>query len=388
MNKLYNTNEQISSCLQNFFKEIDLPLSDYRFELFAELIISIILAESAVISDISKKTFSFNNINDESLHRKIRRFFQSKNFCPYHIFDSIIKHVIVNYKINHPDKRIHISIDHMFCKDKFVTLMFTLRIGKQGLPLFFRCFKGHNNPDAFDTDLIIEGIDYVYNLFSNHDYNIIFLADRWFPNVKVFQHIDSLNCTYVFRTKKEHKIKYFDEKEGHHIWKFLSDFSHTKHKTKFLENIDYTITNPIKTNIVLGPTSNTDDPWILVTNKNPKRAIKDYSYRFGSIECNFKNNKSNGFYIEATKIKNIDSFIGMYLIVNIATIWLTIIGSDYNKNKHHYSNRLKIRDTKKTKNGSTKRILSLFNLGLTLFNKLYSSIINITIKCNFILYDL
>jgi len=103
MNKLYNTNEQISSCLQNFFKEIDLPLSDYRFELFAELIISIILAESAVISDISKKTFSFNNINDESLHRKIRRFFQSKNFCPYHIFDSIIKHVIVNYKINHPN---------------------------------------------------------------------------------------------------------------------------------------------------------------------------------------------------------------------------------------------------------------------------------------------
>lgn len=388
MNKLYNKNTDISTNLQDFFKEIDLPLSESRHNLLAELIIAIILAESAVISDITKKTFSFDNIHDESLQRKIRRFFKSKKFDPYKIFDSFIKHIIDNYFVKKNNPRVHIVIDHMFCNDKFTVLMFTLRIGKQGFPIFFRCFEATNNPNAFDTNLIIEGINYIFNLFKNKNLELIFLADRWFPNTTVLEHINSLNCTYVFRTKKEHKIRYFDSKENHFIWKPLSDFSHQIYHTRFLENIDYTFKNPIKANIVLARTIyNEDDPWILVTNGDPTKAVRDYSYRFGAIECNFKNNKTNGFYIESTKIKNIESFVGMYLLVNIATIWLTIIGSDYLKNKNYYSKKLAIRDTKKTKTGRVKRVISLFNLGLIIFNKLFNKTINLRLKCNFILYD-
>lgn len=135
--------------------------------------------------------------------KKIRRFFDSKNFNAYDIYDSIINFVIENYKIKHTNNPLHITIDHMFCRDKFATLMFTLRIGKQSIPL-----------------------------------------------------------------------------------------------------------------------------------------------------------------------------------------WLTIIGVDYSKNKKSYLKKLKIRDTKKTKTGNIKRIISFFNLGLTIFNKLLNSIIDLKLKCNFILYDI
>ena len=37
---------------------------------------------------------------------------------------------------------------------------------------------------------------------------------------------------------------------------------------------------------------------VLTTNKNLNRAIRDYSYRFGGIESIFKNQKSNGFFME------------------------------------------------------------------------------------------
>lgn len=39
----------------------------------------------------------------------------------------------------------------------------------------------------------------------------------------------------------------------------------------------------------------TSDSWLIVTNVNPKRAIKNYGYRFGTIESIFKFQKSNGF---------------------------------------------------------------------------------------------
>ena len=270
----------------------------------------------------------------------------------------------------------------------FVTLMFTLRIGKQGIPLWFRCFKGQSNPHAFKTKLIIEGIDYIIDLFKDKNYNIVFLADRWFPNTKILKHIENRKCIYVFRTKKEHKIKYFDTKENHYIWKPLAQISHKKCSSKIFENVEYTFRNPITTNVVLGKSNGIDEPWIIVTNGDPRRAIKDYNYRFGAIETLFKNQKTNGFYIESTKIKNINSFTGMYLVINIASLWLIIVGSDYVKNKHHYSKYIKIRDTKKTKSGELKRIISLFNLGLTLFNKLIDSHINMRLKCNFMLYDI
>lgn len=373
--------------LKIFLKEINIPLSEYRHELLINTIFGVINSESSIISDVTRNIKNINlNIDDESLQRKIRRFFDSKFFNPYDIYDSIITHVINNFKIKHKES-LHISIDHSFCKDDFTTLMFTLRIGLQSIPIWFRCFSGTNDPEAFNSNLIVEGINYVYNLFKEKDCNIIFLADRWFPNVEVLEHINSLNCTYVFRTKKEHKIRYYDKREKHYIWKSLGDFEHKKYVSKTFENIDYTFSNPIKTNIILVRTNGTDDPWILVTNGNVNKAVKHYSYRFGAIEFHFKSTKSNGFNLEKTKIKKLSAFTGISLIVNIATLFLTILGADYCKNKGYYSKKSKIRDTKKTKSNNIIRVISLFNLGLTIFKKTYNSFINFKIKCNFILYD-
>lgn len=387
--KLYNTIQDISSNLTNFFQYINLPISKPHLKFLPDILIALINAESIVTSDISKH-INYLNINDDSIQRKIRRLLNSSNFYPYLIYDAIIKHVIINFKSKHSDNRIHISLDHMFCSDRFTTLSFNLRLGKQSIPLWFRSFKGKTDPDAFDSKLIIEGINYIANLFHDKNYDIIFLADRWFPNCKVLDHINKLGHTYVFRTRAEHKIKFYDSHEKHDIWKYLKDFKPRKFHSIILKDITYTFRRKLKTNIVIGKLNpdkdGNDDHWIIVTNKNPERAIKDYSYRFGAIECNFKNTKTNGFYLETTKIKNIHAFRSMYTIINIAILWLTILGIDYSKNKHRQYKKISITDVKKYKN-KYKRVLSLFNTGLTLFKKCFNSLFYITLKCNFILHD-
>ena len=76
----------------------------------------------------------------------------------------------------------------------------------------------------------------------------------------------------------------------------------------------------------------------------------------------------------------------MFTILCVALVWLTIIGVDYVKNKHHYS--LKIRDTRKHSNNSTSRLYSFFNLGLTIFNLCYYNFVDFTLKFTFVLYDI
>ena len=116
----------------------------------------------------------------------------------------------------------------MYCKENYTVLFVSMRIGKQGIPIYFECFKGIKNPNAFYDETIIRAINKSYELFTNKNFNIIFLADRWFNSKNVLEHINKLGCTYCFRLKSNLKISVFDPKEGHYIKKYSGDFRKTK----------------------------------------------------------------------------------------------------------------------------------------------------------------
>lgn len=345
-----------------------------------------ILAESNVASDISKVLKDdFSLVQHDSVIKRIRRFFKNKHFDPYMFYDGIIKYVISNYKPKHNDKRIHIIFDHMFSHDNYTVFMITMRVGKQGIPLWFHCFKGKSDSNAFQESLLIEGISYVSSLFPK-DYNLIFLADRWFNSTSLFEHINFLGHTYCIRLKGSIKTLIYDTREKHEIWKTLDNVKSKVFNSSFFYSIKLTDKQYI-TNLVISKSIDVAEPWIIVTNGDPKRAIKDYGYRFGGIESVFKNQKSNGFYLEKTVKASLKYFESMYSLSCVSTLLLTIIGADYSKNSKCYK-KIKITTHQNTKNTIVKRVLSLFNTGLTLFKQAYNSSVYIRLPIRFILYDI
>ena len=50
----------------------------------------------------------------------------------YELYDKIIRNMIDQYKVS--KKEIHITIDHMYCRDDFTILVFSLKIDKQRNP--------------------------------------------------------------------------------------------------------------------------------------------------------------------------------------------------------------------------------------------------------------
>lgn len=261
---------------------------------------------------------------------------------------------------------------------------FLLESENNGIPLWFKCFKGTHNSEAFKTDLIISGIPYVNNLFKNKNGHLVFLADRWFPNTKIMEFIDSIGATYCIRATSILSIKIHDYEYSDSI-SYISDIETYLTKSKYFDNVSITKNN-FKTKLAVSKSESHKEPFFILTNGSTREAIKHYGYRFGSIEFIFKNKKSNGFYLESTKMRNLHAFSTLFGIVCIATLWLTILGANYSKNKKNLKNRLYIRYSKK--NGANfKRTLSLFNTGLFFFNLAFNSTNNVTIKYNFILYD-
>ncbi len=277
----------------------------------------------------------------------------------------------------------------MFCKDKFTIFLFSLKIGKQGIPIWFKCFKSSYSSEAFQISLFKEGILYVHNLFANFSDNfyIIFLADRWFPLCDVISFIDSLGDFYCIRAKSDSLI--FSNSPALSNVTHIGDISPCIHHSKYF--FDVLISeHKFSTNFAVARLTNHKEPLYILTNDNPCFATKHYSYRFGAIECIFKNQKSNGFYLEKTQIKNIRAFTNLFTLVCVALLWLFIIGTDYSKkSRYRIPKPFRIRCSQRIGNSPCyKRKISLFNIGLIIFNLAFNSPHYYLLKFNFHLYDI
>lgn len=132
--KVYYTQDKISSSFSKFFKNI-FSLSKPHLKIITFILTGMISAESIVSSDIARKLKDdFLLVNLDSIQRRFRRFFSSFSSIAYSFYDAIIKFTISKFTLKHSDKNIHISIDHMFCKDKFTILLFSLRIRQTRYP--------------------------------------------------------------------------------------------------------------------------------------------------------------------------------------------------------------------------------------------------------------
>ena len=131
MMKLYYTHDKVSSFFKEIFGKI-FSLSLPHLKNLSSIITAMIDAESVVSADIARKfKDTYYPIQLSSLIRRFRRFFSSFSNVAYQFYEALISYIISKYRIKHTDKKVHISFDHMFCKDKFTILLFSLRIGKQ-----------------------------------------------------------------------------------------------------------------------------------------------------------------------------------------------------------------------------------------------------------------
>lgn len=102
----------------------------------------------------------------------------------------------------------------MFSHDNYTTLMMSMRVDKQGIPLWFRSFKGKKVSDAFEESLIIEGINYIIDLFKHTKYKLTFLAGRWFNSTNLMKTVEKAGYVYCFRLKKILSVSYMTKKKA------------------------------------------------------------------------------------------------------------------------------------------------------------------------------
>ena len=145
----------------------------------------------------------------------------------------------------------------------------------------------------FSEYFIFKAVNEVIDLLSPLNSKIIFLADRWFFNLKLLEHIQGKGAYYCFRAKENSNVKFllYDKKENHEIYRNLSYLHSNKHHSKYYKDLELGDLK-LKCNISISRTiKNEEEPWYIVSNIEPNQAINEYKHRFGSIEMFFKSQK-------------------------------------------------------------------------------------------------
>ena len=193
--------------------------------------------------------------------------------------------------------------------------------------------------EACQLKLIKEGIRDTDKLIKekNKQLEIIYLADRWFDNCKIMKYIEELGGTYCIRIKS--RLTFYIHNYGE-IAGYTKDVKPKEKEEQYFERVTI-IKHQYDTKMAVSKKEGHEEAIYILTNGKVEEGIKNYSYRFGSIECIFKNQKSNGFRLESTKMKNIQSFKTMFGIMCVALVWLIILGVEYTVKKE--KNKIKIK---------------------------------------------
>ena len=154
MIKVYNTQEKITSEIQNILEQSDPNIRKTQLKFIPYIIFGILNAESSVAGDIAKMLKDdFSLIQYDSITRRIRRLYRNKYFDPYYFYENVIKYVLAQFKLKHADNVIHIVFDHMYSHDNYTVLLFSKKKKKTcEFPFYFNASKGIKN----QTHLLIK----------------------------------------------------------------------------------------------------------------------------------------------------------------------------------------------------------------------------------------
>jgi hypothetical protein len=151
---------------------------------------------------------------------------------------------------------------------------------------------------------------------------VVFLADRGFADTDLLAQVRRLGWHFRIRIKATFTVL----RSGQPACK-VEDFALAPGRAVFLHNVAIT-TEPFgPVSLALARHSSTGEYWYIVSDEPTNvYTFEEYGRRF-TIEENFLDDKSNGFQLESSLVRDADALTRLCLVLAIATLYLVAQGT-------------------------------------------------------------
>lgn len=151
---------------------------------------------------------------------------------------------------------------------------------------------------------------------------VVFLADRGFADTKLLAQLRRLGWHFRIRIKAPFSVR----RPGQPACK-VEEFALAPGRALFLHNVAITTEQFGPVSLALARHSRTGEHWYIVSDKPTSvQTFEEYGRRF-TIEENFLDDKSNGFQLESSLVRDADALTRLCLVLAVATLYLVAQGT-------------------------------------------------------------
>jgi Transposase DDE domain len=151
---------------------------------------------------------------------------------------------------------------------------------------------------------------------------VVFLADRGFADTELMTHLRRLGWHFRIRSKATFSVGRPGQLPGK-----VEDFSLAPGRALFLHQVTITAEQFGLVSLALARHSSSGEYWYIVSDEPTSvPTFEEYGRRF-DIEENFLDDKSNGFQLESSLVRDPDALTRLCFVLAVATLYLVAQGT-------------------------------------------------------------
>ena len=255
-------------------------------------------------------------VDAASKQRQLARWLENVRIEPLKLYEPLIKRMCQTFQ----NERVYLALDSSVLWERFALIRVALVYRGRALPLSWMVVKSQSASVAFETyQTILKSAAQVLPSTCQ----VVLLADRGFVDRQLFKAARDLGWHFRIRLKTSVWV-------GHHQRPMakVGDLMPPPGQALFLHRVWLTEHwfGPVHLALAHVQTKNGFEQWAIVSDEpTDLHTFDEFGLRF-DIEENFLDDKSAGFQLESSQIRNAEALSRLCFILAVATLYLVACG--------------------------------------------------------------
>jgi len=251
----------------------------------------------------------------QSTQRRFRRWLANRRVEVGPLYEPLIEQALREWGTN----TLYLALDTSMLWNQYCVIRLSLVYRGRAVPVVWEVIEHGSSsvPHAAYAALL----DAVAPLLPGGS-KVVFLADRGFADTELMAQLRRLGWHFRIRIKASFGVV----RPGHPPCK-VEDFALAPGRALFLHNVAITAEQFGPVSLALARHTKNGEYWYIVSDEPTSvHTFVEYGWRF-DIEENFLDDKSNGFQLESSLVRDADALTRLCLVLAVSTLYLVAQGT-------------------------------------------------------------
>ena len=251
----------------------------------------------------------------QSSQRRFARWLQNRRVEVQALYAPLIQQALAEWGKH----TVYLALDTTMLWNRYCIVRLSVIYRGRAVPLVWQVLEHSSSSVAHEAyEALLEAVPPLFPL----GVRVVCLADRGFADTALLAHLRRLRWHFRIRIKASFGVA----RAGHQPCK-VEDFTLAPGRALFLHHVAITAAHFGPVSLALARHTSNGECWYVVSDEPTSvQTFVEYGWRF-DIEENFLDDKSNGFQLESSLVRDAEALARLCLVLAVTTLYLVAQGT-------------------------------------------------------------